>query len=69
MSKKKTLMKQTTKMQEGKTISYPCSFKKSDSIETSMLYLLQQQMCQQEEDKATRKQQLLMARMEHESSE
>eukprot|EP00957_Ditylum_brightwellii_P008182 619320-Ditylum_brightwellii.AAC.1 len=51
MFKKKKLMKQAKKALEGKTISYPCSFKKPDSIETSMLFLLQQQMCQQEEDK------------------
>eukprot|EP00957_Ditylum_brightwellii_P091133 6938791-Ditylum_brightwellii.AAC.1 len=63
MSEKKKLMKQAEKTLEGKTISYPCTFKKPDSIEISMLCLLQQQMHQQEEDKATREQQLLMAHM------
>eukprot|EP00957_Ditylum_brightwellii_P090505 6892231-Ditylum_brightwellii.AAC.1 len=64
MSKKKKLMKQVKKTLEGKIISYPHAFKKPDSIETSMLCLLQQQMRQQEEDKAAREQQLLMAHME-----
>eukprot|EP00957_Ditylum_brightwellii_P130708 9971192-Ditylum_brightwellii.AAC.1 len=41
MSEKKKLMKQAKKTLEGKTISYPCAFKKPDSIETSMLCLLQ----------------------------
>eukprot|EP00957_Ditylum_brightwellii_P159776 12161511-Ditylum_brightwellii.AAC.1 len=67
MSEKKKLMKQTKKTLEGKTSSYPCSFKKPD-METSMLCILQQQMRQWEENKATREQQLLMAYMERESS-
>eukprot|EP00957_Ditylum_brightwellii_P137032 10448435-Ditylum_brightwellii.AAC.1 len=61
-------MKQAKKTLEGKTISHPCSFKKPDNMGTSMLCIVQQQMCQQEENKATREQQLLMACMEHESS-
>eukprot|EP00957_Ditylum_brightwellii_P042303 3203601-Ditylum_brightwellii.AAC.1 len=68
MSEKKKLMKQWEKTLEGKTISYPCSFKKPDNMETSMLCILQQQMCQQEEDKAAREQQLLVTCMECELS-
>eukprot|EP00957_Ditylum_brightwellii_P109617 8360817-Ditylum_brightwellii.AAC.1 len=62
-------MKQAKKTLEGKTIYYPHTFKKPDSIETSMLCLLQQQMHQQQEDKTTKERQLLMACMERELSE
>eukprot|EP00957_Ditylum_brightwellii_P035552 2695487-Ditylum_brightwellii.AAC.2 len=44
VSDKKKLIKQAKKMLEGKATSYTCSFKKPD-METSMLCILQQQMC------------------------
>eukprot|EP00957_Ditylum_brightwellii_P008293 627526-Ditylum_brightwellii.AAC.1 len=61
-------MAQAKKTLEGKTFFSPGFYKKPD-METSMLCILQQQMQQREEDKATRELQLLIACMECESSD
>eukprot|EP00957_Ditylum_brightwellii_P002803 215400-Ditylum_brightwellii.AAC.1 len=61
------LMAQARKLLEGKTILYPCQTKKMD-MEPSMFYIIQQQMKQREDNKVTREKQLLIARMECESS-
>eukprot|EP00957_Ditylum_brightwellii_P089267 6797215-Ditylum_brightwellii.AAC.1 len=61
-------MAHARKLLEGKRISYPCQIKKPN-IESSMFYILQQQMKQRKDNKATREQQLIIACMDHDSIE
>eukprot|EP00957_Ditylum_brightwellii_P150172 11435862-Ditylum_brightwellii.AAC.2 len=63
------MMAKAKKTLEGKTIFYPQNIPKANTMDTSLFFILQQQLKQREDEKAAREQQLLLAHIECKASE